>query len=77
MVAARHSIHVVDLHLRRDPALLPASQPGRLARTRDLLLNCTDHCPHRRVVQQLVTAYISFVFLYQTDRGRGAVSVYV
>lgn len=54
VVAARHPVHAVDLHLRRDPALLPAPQPGRLARTRDLLLGCTPHCPRRASVSYCV-----------------------
>lgn len=38
VVVARHPLHAVDLHLRRDPALLPAPQPRRLAGAGDLLL---------------------------------------
>lgn len=54
VVVARHSIHAVDLHLRRDPTLLSPPQPRRLARTRDLLLNSTDYCPHRRASVSLL-----------------------
>lgn len=44
MVAAGDPVHAVDLHLRRDPALLPAPQPGRLAGARDLLLDARSLC---------------------------------
>lgn len=40
-MAARDPVHAVHLHLRRDPKVLLASQPRRMAGTGDLLLSAS------------------------------------